>query len=99
MAGEGRILAVDALLLLLASLALTFQCCGFLLPFFMLQHLHQRKYIVTRSDPGLASYPGDLQAFPLQNETPDGRVTKSARPGIRLSGLPYLSCKCDTEKT
>lgn len=56
MAGEGRILAVNALLLSLASRPLTFQCRGFLLSLLMLQLLRQRQYIVTRADPGWVGY-------------------------------------------
>lgn len=45
MAEERRILAINALLLPLAALASTFQCCGFLLSILMLQRLRQRQCI------------------------------------------------------
>ena len=53
MAGEGRIFTVNALLVSLATVASTRQCCGLLI----LQRLRQKQYIVTRTDPGLAGYP------------------------------------------
>ena len=37
MAGKRRVMAVNALLLSLAGLAITFQCCGFLLSLIMMQ--------------------------------------------------------------
>ena len=50
---EGSIFAINALLLLLATLASTFQCCSLLLSLLTLEDLGQRQYFVTRSDPGL----------------------------------------------
>ena len=59
MAGEGRILAINALLVSIASLASTFHCCGFLLTLLMRQRRRvcQRQNIVTQTDLGLVGYP------------------------------------------
>ena len=57
MAFEERNLTVNAHLLSLASLASTFQCCGFLVSLLMLQRFCQMQYIVTQANPGLAGYP------------------------------------------
>ena len=110
-AGERRILAVNALLLSLASLAPTFQCCGFLLSLLMLQRLHQRQYIVTRADPGLASLQSRrfLSPLPLSYCPPltecnfldstQASVSLAIQDVYGLAGYPHLHAvymaKCD----
>ena len=85
--GEGCILAVNALLLSLASPGSTLQWCGFFfLPLLMhLQRLHQRQYIVTQADPGLVDYPTFKRLHDKMRRGEGGEI-------------PHLPCKCEVEK-
>lgn len=83
MAGQGRILVVNALLRSLPTLVSTFQCCGFLLSVLMMQRFRQRQYLVQicvwrafsrdTSRPQATGLP-HLEVFTWQNKTPAGRV-------------------------
>ena len=84
MAGEGRILVVNALLLSLATLASTFQCCGLLLS---LQCLHQRHYIVTRADPGWTGCPFWYTGHPVSA----GNLTYHVNVGLKIEIRVYIN--------
>ena len=88
---------VDALLLSLASLASTFQCCDFLVSRLTLQRLLQRQYIVTRANHGLAGYPTFKNSHGKIRPRLGG-LPSLADQAPRHGRLPRLSCKCRLKK-